>query len=103
SHYNNAVVLQTAPVLLIGSAIATAAFPRLAARLSQGRPDLFRRDFLRILRFLIWVTIPVVIVAYLSRGYLARIIFSEGSAEIALIFGLMTAAIFFRVVYAIVS
>lgn len=45
----------------------------------------------------------MVIVAYLSRGYLARIIFSEGSAEIALIFGLMTAAIFFRVVYAIVS
>lgn len=103
SHYNNAVVLQTAPVLLIGSAIATAAFPRLAARLSHGRPDLFRRDFLRILRFLVWITIPVVIVAYLSRGYLARIIFSEGSAEIALIFGLMTAAIFFRVVYAIVS
>lgn len=103
SHYNNAVVLQTAPVLLIGSAISTAAFPRLAARLSQGHPDLFRRDFLRILRFMIWVAIPVVIVSYLARGYLARIIFKEGSAEIALLFGLMAIAIFFRVVYAIIS
>src|SRR6185369_13029027 len=75
SNYNNAYVLQIAPVILIGSAISTAAFPRLMARLSQGRPDLFRRDFLHILRFMIWVTIPVVIVAYLARGYLARIIF----------------------------
>jgi len=103
SYYNNAVVLMTAPVLLIGSAISTAAFPRLAARLSQGRPDLFRSDFLRILRFMIWISIPVVIVSYLARGYLARIVFKVGSAEIALIFGLLVAAIFFRVVYAIIS
>lgn len=103
SYYNNAVVLMTAPILLIGSAISTAAFPRLAARLSQGRPDLFRNDFLHILRFMIWISIPVVIVSYLARGYLARIIFKEGSAEIALIFGLLAAAIFFRVVYAILS
>lgn len=103
SHYNNAYILQTAPVMLIGTAIATAAFPRLTARLSQGRPDLFRRDFLRILRFIIWITIPVVIIAYLARGYLARLIFTQGSPEIALIFGFLTLAIFFRTVYAIVS
>src|SRR2546430_12655211 len=47
--YNIAYILQSAPTLLIGTAISTAAFPRLAARLSQGRPDLFRRDFLRVL------------------------------------------------------
>ena len=39
SYYNNASTLQSAPVMLIGTAISTAAFPRLAARLSQGRPD----------------------------------------------------------------
>jgi putative peptidoglycan lipid II flippase len=103
SHYNNAYILQTAPVLLIGTAISTAAFPRLSARLSQGRPDLFRKDFLRILRFMIWLTIPVVIVAFLSRGYLARIIFKTGSYEIGLIFGFLTAAIFFRTIYTILS
>ncbi len=103
SHYNNAYILQTAPVMLIGTAISTAAFPRLTARLSQGRPDLFRSDFLRILRFMIWVTIPVVIVAYLARGYLARMIFTQGSPEIALIFGFLVMAIFFRTMYSIMS
>lgn len=103
SHYSNAYILQTAPVLLLGAAISTAAFPRLTARLSQGRPDLFRRDFLRILRFLIWITLPAIIVAYLARGYLARLIFTQGSPEIALIFGFLVAAIFFRTMYAIMS
>jgi putative peptidoglycan lipid II flippase len=103
SHYNNAYILQMAPIMLIGTAISTAAFPRLAARLSQGRPDLFRRDFLRILRFMIWITIPVIIVAYLARGYLARLIFTQGSPEIALIFGFLVGAIFFRIIYAIIS
>lgn len=103
TYYNNAYVLQTAPVMLIGTAISTAAFPRLTSRLSQGRPDLFRRDFLRILRLMIWITIPVVIIAYLARGYLARLIFTQGSPEIALIFGFLVMAIFFKTLYAIMS
>jgi len=103
SYYNNASTLQSAPVMLIGTAISTAAFPRLAARLSQGRPDLFRRDFLRIMRFMIWVTIPVVITAFFGRGYLAHLIYSRNSQPIALIFGYLTIAIFFRTMYTIVS
>lgn len=103
SDYNMAYILQMAPVMLIGTAISTAAFPRLSARLSEGRPDLFRKDFLRILRFMIWITIPVIIVAYLCRGYLARLIFAQGSPEIASIFGLLVLAIFFRTIYAIIS
>lgn len=103
SHYNNAYILQTAPIMLIGTAISTAAFPRLTARLSQGRPDLFRKDFLAILRFMIWVTVPIVIVCFFARGYLARLIFAQGSKEIALIFGFLSIAIFFRIMYAIIS
>jgi putative peptidoglycan lipid II flippase len=103
SYYNNASMLQSAPTLLIGTAISTAAFPRLAARLSQGRPDLFRREFLRILRFMIWVTIPVIITAFFARGYLAHLIYSRNSKPIALIFGYLTVAIFFRTMYTIVS
>ncbi|HYH75303.1 MAG TPA: lipid II flippase MurJ, partial [Candidatus Saccharimonadales bacterium] len=61
SFYSNAYTLHTAPILLLGTAISTAAFPRLNKRLSQGRPDLFRKDFLRTLRIMIWLTIPVVI------------------------------------------
>lgn len=103
SNYNNAFVLHTAPILLIGTAISTAAFPRLNQRLSQGRPDLFRKDFLKILRAMIWITMPAIIIAYYARGYLARLIFTKNSPEIALIFGFLVGAIFFRVMYAIMS
>ena len=103
SFYNNAYILSTAPILLLGTSIATAAFPRLNARLSQGRPDLFRTDFLKVVRVMIWITAPVVVVSYFCRGYLARLIFSRGNNQIAVIFGFLTAAIFFRVMYAIVS
>lgn len=103
TYYNNAYILSTAPVLLIGTAISTAAFPRLNARLSQGRPDLFRRDFLRVLRAIIWLTAPVVVVAYFARGYLARLIFSQDSQQITLIFGYMAGAIFFGTIYTIMS
>jgi len=103
SYYNNAYTLMTAPVLLVGTAISTAAFPRLNARLSHGRPDLFRQDFLRILRLIIWLVMPIVIISFFGRGYLARLIFSRNSSEIALVFGFLTVAIFFRTIYTIIS
>ena len=103
SNYNNAYVLHTAPILLIGTAISTAFFPRMNARLSQGRPDLFRKEFLRTLRLLIWITLPVVVVSFFARAYLARLIFSRNSTEISIIFGSLALAIFFRTLYAIIS
>ena len=102
-NYSNAYTLHTAPILLLGTAISTAAFPRLNQRLSQGRPDLFRRDFLQVLRAMIWITLPVVVVSYFARGYLARLIFKNNAPDIALIFGFLTVAILFRTVYAIIS
>jgi putative peptidoglycan lipid II flippase len=103
SYYNNAYVLSTAPTLLIGTAISTAAFPRLNQRLSQGRPDLFRKDFLEVLRTIIWITAPIVVIGYFGRGYLARMIFSRNAPEIALIFGFLAGAIFFRTLYTLIS
>lgn len=102
-NYNSAYVLHTAPILLIGTAISTAVFPRLNSRLSRGRPDLFRRDFLRILRLMVWLTLPIVVVAFFARGYLARLIFSKNSTEISIIFGSLCVAILFRTLFAIIS
>ncbi len=102
-NYNSAYVLHTAPILLIGTAISTAFFPKLSARLSQGRPDLFRQDFLRVLRLMIWMAIPVVVVSFFGRGYLARFIFTQNSQDIANIFGFLCVAILFRIIYAIMS
>jgi putative peptidoglycan lipid II flippase len=103
SYYNNAYTLMTAPVLLIGTAISTAVFPRLNNRLSHGRPDLFRQDFLRYLRLIIWITLPVIVICFFGRGYLARLIFSRNSGSIALVFGFLTVGILFNTLYTIMS
>jgi putative peptidoglycan lipid II flippase len=103
SYYNYATTLQNVPIMLFGTAIATAAFPRLAERLSQKRPDLFHKEFFRILRIMIWVAMPVVVVSYFGRGYLARLIYGDVAPSVALIFGYLTVAIFFRIVYSLIS
>ena len=99
SSYENAFVIHTAPILLIGSSISTAAFPRLTERLAQGRVDLFRKEFIDVLRVLMWIGLPLMIIAYFARGYLARIIFTKGSPDIALILGFLSIAIFFRIIF----
>ncbi|HET7827526.1 MAG TPA: lipid II flippase MurJ [Candidatus Saccharimonadales bacterium] len=101
--YENAYTLHLAPILLIGTAISTAAFPRLNERLAQGRPDLFRRDFLMVLRAIIWIVVPVVVIAFFTRAYLARLIFKNPQPEIAGALGFLTGAIFFRTLYTLIS
>lgn len=103
SYYENAYTLHTVPIQLVGTTVATAAFPRLTQRLSSGRTDLFRKDFLMILRAMIWTMMPIVVISYFARGYLSRLIFAEGVSQITLIFGYLAGAIFFRTIYAIIS
>lgn len=103
SFYENAYILHTTPVIVLGNTIATASFPQLSQRLAQNRRDLFNRDFLRVLRALIWITAPVVVISYFGRAYLARMIFAKDASDIALIFGYFSIAIFFRTVYSVIS
>jgi putative peptidoglycan lipid II flippase len=103
TNYENALLLMNAPIMLIGTAISTAAFPRLTDRLAQGRVDLFRKDFISVLSTMIWIALPVVVISYFARAYLARIIFARSNREIALIFGFLCIAIFFRILYSIIS
>ncbi len=103
SYYNFAYTLQNVPVMLFGTAIATAAFPRLADRLAQKRPDLFHKEFFQVLRLMIWIAMPVVVVCYFARGYLARLLFGDVAPEVSLIFGYLTFAILFRIIYSIIS
>ena len=103
SYYNFATTLMNVPVMLFGTAISTVAFPKLAERLAQGRSDLFHRDFFRVLRLMIWIAMPVVVVSYFGRGYLARLLFGSVAPEVSLIFGYLTIAILFRIIYSIVS
>jgi peptidoglycan biosynthesis protein MviN/MurJ (putative lipid II flippase) len=103
TYYENAYTLHLVPIMLIGTAISTAAFPRLNDRLAQGRPDLFKRDFLKILRAMIWITLPVAVVTFFARAYLARLIYKNISPEIALVLGFLVGAIIFRTLYSIIS
>jgi len=53
--------------------ISTAAFPRLNARLSQNRPDLFRKDFLMVLRAMIWISAPLAVICFFTRWLLGEV------------------------------
>ena len=101
--YENAYTLHLVPILLFGNTIATAAFPRLNDRLAQGRPDLFRRDFLKVLRVMIWIILPVAVITFFGRAYFARLIFKNIAPEIALILGFLVGAIIFRTIYTLIS
>lgn len=103
SYYNFATTLLHVPVMLFGTAIATAAFPRLAERVSQNRPDLFHKEFFKVLQLMIWIATPVVVVSYFARGYLARLLYGDVAPQVSLIFGYLAIAILFRIVYSIIS
>lgn len=101
--YQQATTLHMVPINLIGVAISTAAFPKMAERLSQGRPDLFKKEFQTVLRVIIWLALPVSIVTFFCRGYLVNFVVNGGDAIIAGILGALSIAILFRSVFHIAS
>ncbi len=102
-NYQQALTLHMVPVNLIGVAISTAAFPQMTERLSQGRPDLFRKELQTVIRVIIWLALPVATISFFARGYLAQFLFNGGNPIVATTFGILTFAIFFRSVYHIAS
>lgn len=101
--YNQALLLQTAPINLIGVAISTAAFPKMTERLSEGRMDLFKSELRSVLRVIIWLSLPVAVVAYFTRGYLVNFIQPGGDLLMAQLLGVLCIAILFRSVYYIAA
>jgi putative peptidoglycan lipid II flippase len=103
SNYENALLLHNAPIMLIGIAISSAAFPRFTERISQGRPDLFRKEFLKVIRAMLWISLPVVVVTFFAHDYLARLIAKRINTEIATLLQYLVLAILFRTLYAAIS
>lgn len=101
--YQQALTLHMVPVTLIGVAISTAAFPQMTERLSQGRPDLFKKELQTILRVIVWLALPTAVIAFFARGYLANFLFNGGNVIVASTLGILTVAILFRAVYHIAS
>jgi len=101
--YNQAMTLQMAPINLIGVAISTAAFPKMTERLAEGRLDLFRSELQTVLRFIIWLSLPVAIITFFTRGYLVNFINPRGDALMAGLLGALVLAILCRSVYYIAA
>jgi putative peptidoglycan lipid II flippase len=101
--FQQATTLASAPINLIGVAISTAAFPKMSERLAQGRPDLFKKELQLVLRVIVWIALPVTVIAFFGRGYLVSFIVNGGNTLIASIVGILAVAIVFRSVYYIAA
>jgi putative peptidoglycan lipid II flippase len=101
--YQQASILSFMPVSLVGIAISTAAFPKMAERLSEGRPDLFKSELQSVLRVIIWLSLPVTVIAYFGRGYLINFIKNGGDPYMASILAILAVSILFRSIYHIAA
>jgi len=101
--YQQASMLYMMPVNLIGVAISTAAFPKMTERLASGQPDLFRKELQSVMRIIIWLCLPVAVVAFFARGYVVSFIVRGGNSLIANLLGILVIAIVMRAVYHIIA
>lgn len=101
--YQQATTLHMVPITLIGVAISTAAFPKMTERLTQGRPDLFRKELQTVIRVILWLALPVAVITYFGRGFLVHFLFAEGDAVVAGLLAILSIAIIFRSVYHIAA
>lgn len=97
--YQQVTSLSYVPINLIGVAISTAAFPKMTERLAQGRPDLFKSELQTILRVIIWLALPVTVIAVFGRGYIINFIVNGGDPYMASILAILAISILFRSVY----
>lgn len=101
--YQQASSLSLMPVNLIGVAISNAAFPRMTERLAKGRPDLFKQELRQVLRWIIWLALPIATITYFARGYIVTFIKNGGNKLIAGLLGALVVAIVFRTIYHIAA
>ena len=105
--FNQATSLHQMPVNLIGVAISTAFFPKLTEELGSGDKTEFYNTFRKALRMIIWISMPISIIAFFTREYVVSFISNIGNNDsngtIASILGTLVIAIFARSVFHIAS
>ncbi|MBP6880549.1 murein biosynthesis integral membrane protein MurJ [Candidatus Saccharibacteria bacterium] len=97
--YQYAFNLQNQPIILIGVAISTAAFPSITSRAASTRTDLFRKQVLSTVGSILWFALPAAVIAFIMRGYLVRLYLGQGNEEIANALGFFVGAIVGRSVF----
>lgn len=101
--YNQAYSLSQMPVSLVGVAISTAFFPKLTEELGEGKEAEFRRTFRTALSTIIWIAMPIAIIAFFARGYVVSFIKNGGDALIASILATLIISIFAHSVFHIAT
>lgn len=101
--YQQASSLHQMPVNLIGVALSTAYFPQLTEDVVEGKEGKFYDTFRHALRMIIWISLPVSVIAYFARGYVVSFIKNGGDALIANVLGTLILAIFARSIFHIAS
>lgn len=105
--FNQASSLHLMPINLIGVAISTAFFPKLTEELAEGNENSFYDTFKTALRTIIWISLPVAIIAFFTRGYVVSFISNIGSNSsnntIVAILGSLCLAIFAKSIFHIAS
>lgn len=101
--FQQASALSLMPVNLIGVAISNAAFPRMTERLAEGEDALFRNELRTVLRWIIWLALPVSVITFFGRGYIVAFIKNGGDPIISGLLGALVIAILFRTIYHIAA
>ncbi len=101
--YQFAFNLKNYPITLIGTAIATAAFPKISERALSNRKDLLKKEILDVMRAILWFAIPTAIAVIILRGYIVRLLIGFGDATIANILGWFALAIVFQCILRLIN
>lgn len=95
--------LKNVPLALIGNSIATAAFPRMAARAAGGAIEKLIREFVLNTRLILFLVIPSAIIMVLMRGYIVRLLYGFGDATTANTLGWFAGVIVFQSIFFLIS
>ena len=105
--FDQATTLHMVPVSLVGVAISTAFFPKLTEELGGGDKKEFNNTFRQALRTIIWIALPISVIAFFGRGYVTSFISNIGNNDsngtIASVLGTLCIAIFAKSVFHIAT
>jgi putative peptidoglycan lipid II flippase len=95
--------LKNVPLVLIGSSITTAVFPRLAARAAAGAREHLIETYVQTAKFLLFLAIPSALFCWIARGYIVRLLYGFGNAATANTLGWFAGTIIFSSLFMLVS
>lgn len=101
--YQQAMSLHQMPVNLIGVALATAFFPKMTEDVCEGDEEKFYATFRQAIRMIIWISLPIAVITFFTRGYVVSFVKNGGQPRIAGILGMLALTIFARSVFQIAT